>query len=350
MNNGEQNQEYRDRGIQEILENAPIILFALDKNGICTLSEGKALQQLGRKPGETVGRSVFEVYKDVPAVLASIRRALAGENHWAVVKVEETYYRVHFSPEREASGAVSGVVGVATDITEQKKAEADLKRSNYDLEQFAYIASHDLQEPLRMISSYAELLAEECASISANGQEFLRYVQEGCDRMQHLIRDLLMFSRVGFEGGDQMVNCETVLLIAKQNLARLITESKAVIVSAPLPMILGNTSQLIQLFQNILENAIKYRGERQPEIRIDAEKLRDDWEFSISDNGIGFNAVHSEKIFQIFQRLQAAGGRNSGSGIGLAVAKRIVENHGGRIWAESAEQKGSTFKFTVPAK
>ncbi len=230
------------------------------------------------------------------------------------------------------------------------KHEADLTRSNADLQQFAYVASHDLQEPLRMVSSYIQLLAQRYqGKLDKDADEFIEFAVDGSRRMQGLINGLLDFSRIDTRGRPfEPVDCEVVVSAALKNLQVTTDESGAIITHDALPTVMADDIQLTQVFQNLIGNAIKYCKESPPRVHISAERVGNEWEFSISDNGIGIAAEHFDRIFQIFQRLHA---RNEypGTGIGLATSKRIVEHHGGRIWVESEVGKGSVFHFTIPA-
>jgi signal transduction histidine kinase len=229
-----------------------------------------------------------------------------------------------------------------------KKAE-ELTRSNADLEQFAYVASHDLQEPLRMVTAYTQLLAERYhGKLDENADKFIGYAQDGAMRMQVLIQDLLAFSRIGRkEDGFANVDCNAVMEDAKQALASAIQESGAVITWGELPIVLGDRTQMVQIFQNLMANAIKFRGNKTPVISIKAEKKDQQWRFSVTDNGIGIAPEYAENIFVIFQRLHARS-EYPGNGIGLAICKKIVERYGGKIWVESQPGSGSTFCFTTP--
>lgn len=234
----------------------------------------------------------------------------------------------------------------------EKKVEertADLARSNAELEQFAYVASHDLQEPLRMVSSYVKLLERRYKDkLDKDADEFIAYAVDGANRMQGLINDLLTYSRVGTKGKPfEPTDSETVFKLATDNLKVAIEESGAVITHDSLPTVMADSSQLIQLLQNLIGNGVKFRGEEPLKINVSAAKKENEWLFSVSDNGIGIDPKDKERIFQIFQRLH---NRNEyqGTGIGLAVSKKIVERHGGRIWVESKPKKGSTFYFTIP--
>jgi len=260
---------------------------------------------------------------------------------------------------------------VAHDVTERKQAErklretlAELKRSNEDLEQYAYVASHDLQEPLRMVANYVELLRQRYqGQIDDKADKYIRYAADGAIRMQGLIHDLLTYSRVGRgDLGIKPVNLSRVLQRTMENLTAAIALSDARIESGPLPVVMGDELQFVQLFQNLIDNAMKFRGKDLPKISITADTGTRDGKdtgtrgrgdtkmvtIRVSDNGIGIDPNHQERIFRIFQRLHTAA-EYPGTGIGLAVCKKIVERHGGTIRVESEVGKGTTFIFTLPA-
>ena len=243
------------------------------------------------------------------------------------------------------------------DVTEQKRTEkelalraAELKRSNAELAQFAYVASHDLQEPIRMVSSYVELLDRRYADkLDDDGREFIGYAVEGATRMQSLIQALLSYARVDSQGSKPApVDLGKIIDNVLADLETVISETSAEVVVGPLPTIEADPHQMSHLFQNLIANAIKFRSEEAPVVSIQAEQSEDDWTFSIADNGIGIDPEFSERIFNIFQRLH---GRDDypGSGIGLSLCKRIVEQKGGRIWVEPRPTGGSVFSFTLPA-
>ncbi|HEY9657197.1 MAG TPA: ATP-binding protein, partial [Allocoleopsis sp.] len=234
-------------------------------------------------------------------------------------------------------------------LEQETRQREELSRSNTELQQFAYIASHDLQEPLRMVTSYLQLLQRRYQNkLDSNADEFIGFAVDGAARMKRLINDLLAYSRVGTHGKVfERVDCNAVVQRAIDNLKIAITESNATITYDALPEVMGDASQLLQLFQNLLSNAIKFHGTVPPLIHIHADSTTDAWQFSVQDNGIGIEAQYAERIFVIFQRLH----RQSdypGTGIGLAVCKKIVERHGGQIWMESQPEQGSTFYFTLP--
>lgn len=225
----------------------------------------------------------------------------------------------------------------------------ELARSNADLEQFAYVASHDLQEPLRMVTAYSQLLAERYrGKLDETADKYIGYASEGAQRMQVLIQDLLAFSRVGRNNAAlDSVDCNAVMTDVLQTLAPAIQESGAVVTRDALPAVWADRTQLTQVFQNLVGNAIKFRGNDPPAVSVRAEKNFERWQFSVSDNGIGIAPEFAENIFVVFQRLHART-EYAGNGIGLAICKKIVERSGGRIWVESQPGSGSTFKFTLP--
>jgi len=256
------------------------------------------------------------------------------------------------------------------EITERKQAEeklkyyaAELERSNQELEQFAYIASHDLQEPLRMVASYTQLLARRYkGKLDSDADEFIAYAVDGATRMKALINGLLRYSRVGTKGKDfEPTDCEAVFDRTLDNLQKAIEESGAKVTHDPLPTVMADDMQLGQLFQNLISNAIKFRSEEHPSIHVSCERIEESaignrqsamnkgWVFTFRDNGIGIDPKFTGRIFIIFQRLHKRE-EYPGTGIGLAVCKKIVERHSGRIWVESDPGKGSTFYFTIPLR
>ena len=237
------------------------------------------------------------------------------------------------------------------EVAERKRAEEELARSNRELQQFAYVSSHDLQEPLRMISSFVQLLERRYkGKLDQDADEFIGFVVEGTSRMQRMIQDLLTFSRVQSRGVVfAPVDANQVFEKTVFSHQMMIKEAGAVVTKDELPTVMGDETQLSQLFQNLIDNAIKFRrAEETPKVHISAQRKGNDWEFSVQDNGIGIDPQYFDRIFIIFQRLHAREAYE-GTGIGLAVCMRIVERHGGRIWVESEPGRGSIFHFTLPA-
>ena len=240
---------------------------------------------------------------------------------------------------------------IVHDITDRHRAEDELIRSNEDLQQFAYVASHDLQEPLRNVASCLQMLEKEYKNkLDANGEQYINYAVEGAVRMKTLILDLLAYSRVVTKGkAPERTDCEQILERVLKNLSLSITETGAVITHDALPTVLADDTQLLQVFQNLIQNAVKFRREAPPQVHLSAVRNKNEWLFSIKDNGIGIESRHLDRIFVIFQRLHKRS-EYDGTGMGLAISKKIVERHGGQIWAESQPGTGTTFYFTIPEK
>jgi PAS domain S-box-containing protein len=273
------------------------------------------------------------------------------------VQGETRTYLTTKSVYRDAEGKIQGLVGFAKDITPLKQAEqqlkalnAELARSNQELEQFAYVASHDLREPLRKIKSYTDLLVKRYqGQLDEKADKYIAYISDGAVRMQALISDLLTYSRVGRgEVLKELTDLNVVLNQTLSDLSRAIQESHATITADVLPTLNANPRQIGQLFQNLIANAMKFRGEKQPCIQIKSRLNSNFWTISVQDNGIGIQPEHVDRIFVIFQRLHTKD-EYEGTGIGLAICKKIVERHGGEIWVESELGQGTTFLFTLPA-
>jgi PAS domain S-box-containing protein len=259
---------------------------------------------------------------------------------------------------KDQKGEITHIIAEFSDITAFKQTQDALKRrteelasSNRELEQFAYVASHDLQEPLRMVASYTQLLSRRYKDkLDDDANEFIHFAVDGATRMQALIIDLLALSRIGTHG-KPLEPCESELALSRAlaNLRLAIEESGAVVTHDVMPNVVADISQLTQLFQNLIANALKFRGEAPPKVHIGVERKIRDWEFSIRDNGIGIAPEHFERIFVIFQRLHGKQ-EYPGTGIGLAVCKKIAERHGGHIRVESKLGEGTVFYFTFPAR
>jgi signal transduction histidine kinase/CHASE3 domain sensor protein len=313
--------------------------------------------QVGMVIKECLGQSPEEREK----AAAQWHRALGGETFTVTDEVktsslDQTVYENRYYPIADRDGDPIAACHIARDISERKRFEdillrqsEELKRSNAELEQFAYVASHDLQEPLRMVASYMQLLAERYqGQLDAKADKYIGYAVDGARRMQALINDLLALSRVNSRGGEfTSTDCESVIGRVLHDLDASIRASNALVECEGLPTVQADERQLAQLFQNLLGNALKFRAAEAPRVRLQAEQQQGLWLFSVRDNGIGIDPQHADKIFILFQRLHSRQ-QYDGTGIGLAICKKIVERHGGQIWVESEPGKGSTFKFTLP--
>jgi PAS domain S-box-containing protein len=266
-------------------------------------------------------------------------------------------WSISCSPVCAADGSVLGVQVVVQDITERKRSEqllintnTELRRANSDLEQFAYSASHDLQEPLRMVAIYSQMLRKRFGGqLGKDGDEFIEYTVQGARRMEQLVRDLLAYTGIAAGSGQQppLTDAKEAFRGAVTSLGAAIAETGGTVEAGTLPQVRIHRVHLEQLLQNLISNGLKYRREEPPRIHVGAEQSGPEWVFSVSDNGIGIAPEYLQQIFGLFKRLHSAA-EYAGTGIGLAICQRIVERHGGRIWAESREGEGSTFFFTLP--
>ena len=307
--------------------------------------------------------------EDMESYRESLARSVATMEpwHWEGRAKNKTdgsvrWVQVRARPRRLFDGSVIWD-GLILDVTDRKNAEAEtveatrkieeaakeLERSNKELEQFAYVASHDLQEPLRMVASYCQMLSKRyTGKLDSDADDFIRFAVDGAKRMQNLINDLLAYSRAGQKRREfAPTNCNSVVDGVLEGLKGAIDDVGATVDVELLPTVMGDSVQLGQVFQNLVGNALKFQGEEKPVVRVRAERREENWLFSIADNGIGMAPEHTERIFLIFQRLHNHS-EYPGTGIGLAVVKKIVERHGGRIWVDSEVGKGSTFFFTLP--
>jgi signal transduction histidine kinase/CHASE3 domain sensor protein len=359
--------EFAHRHLDGIVESTPDSIAAVDHSLEYIVVNGKYKNECQLRYGRSpeAGAKLDAVFANCADALAEStqlwRRALAGETFAATEEFcapgqDRIFFEVRYFPIRNRSNAPIAACRIARDVTERKNVESlllcqseELARSNAELEQFAYVASHDLQEPLRMVSSYVQLLAERYhQQLDAKAEKFMGYAIDGAQRMQALINDLLALSRVNSRSGEfTEVNSGEVLERVLHDLKAAIKESQTKIEHGDLPMVTADEGQLYQLFQNLIGNAIKFRGDQPPRINLEAKPLGDHWLFAIRDNGIGIAPEHSERIFLLFQRLHSRQ-QYGGTGIGLAICKKIVERHRGRIWVESEPGQGSTFCFTLP--
>ncbi|MCM2315765.1 MAG: PAS domain S-box protein, partial [Thermoanaerobaculia bacterium] len=357
--------ESRYRGL---LEAAPDAMVVVDQQGEIVLLNVQAEKQFGYHRDELVGQQVKNIIPEgfaerlVSDALRSAADALAQQIGTGIELTglrkngSEFPIELMLSPLESADGTL--VTAAIRDITRRKTAEAhllrkvdELYRSNEELQQFAYIASHDLQEPLRMVASYTQLLSKRYKGrLDADADDFIAFAVDGASRMQRLIQDLLTYSRVGTKGTELVeTSGEESLQQALLNLRGAIEEGGAIVTHDPLPLVLADEMQLTQLFQNLLGNAIKYQGEGVPKIHVSAASNDDGrWDFSVRDNGLGIDPQYFDRIFGMFQRLHKREDY-AGTGIGLAICKKIVERHGGRISIESRPGQGSTFHFSLAA-
>ncbi|MCW5878983.1 MAG: PAS domain-containing protein [Anaerolineales bacterium] len=346
-----------------LVQNSPSAIILKSTQGQYQMVNLPFEKLVGLPADQVIGRIAEDIFSSelLPKVLLSDQQVLSSKQvvsfeAQARLEGEKRSYLCTKFPMFDANGDLVSIGAIWTDITEQKKLaehlgqkNEELERSNKELEQFAYVASHDLQEPLRMVSSYMQLLESRYRKdLDGDALDFINYAVDGAQRMQRLIQDLLSFSRVGTQGQPpEPVDARQAVDDALQNLKVRIEETGAKITIADLPQVVADKNQLAQVFQNLVANAIKFRGEAAPKIRISASQVDGFAEFSIKDNGIGFDAKYTDRIFVIFQRLNSRE-LYEGTGIGLAICKKIVERHSGRIWVESKPGKGSQFFFTFP--
>ena len=356
--------------LRATIDNAPLGIVLVDApGGRIRMGNAHAWQVLGQPPeiGAVAGyarewrarrlEGSQLKWSDHPVAKALAGETVGAQNlQWIRPDGREVALRVSAAPIWRR-GSIVGAVTTFFDITEERKIEEamirqskELARSNADLEQFAYITSHDLQEPLRNIAVYAQLLSRDYAGqLNQRADDIIQVITSSVERMNVLIRDLLAYSRVGNVDAAPMnpVDLSRVVELACGNLRTKIVESHAMVEAEPLPVVRGDQMQMVQVFQNLIDNAIKYAGSEQPSVRISAEKMDRNWKITVRDNGIGIEPMHHQQIFAVFKRLH---GRDiPGTGIGLALVKRVVERHGGQIWVESNAGQGAAFSFTLPA-
>jgi PAS domain S-box-containing protein len=349
-----------------IVESSDDAIIGKTLDGVISTWNIGAQRIFGYTAAEVVGRHItILIPPERQHEEANIQERLARGNridHFETVRVAKDGRKIDVSltvsPIKNAAGEIVGGSKIVRDITARKRAEEslatqaeELARSNLDLERFAYVASHDLQEPMRTVQSFAQLLQRSCGdSLKGDAAEYLNYMVGGVQRMQKLINDLLAYSRVGSQGAAfAPADCKEICAKVLENLKASIESNRAKITVDPLPVVVGDATQLGQIFQNLLVNAIKFHGNRTPQIHVSVKEAAHEWVFSVADNGIGIAPEYFERIFIIFQRLHTIE-EYGGTGIGLAICKKIAERHGGRIWLESKVGKGSTFHFSIPKR
>jgi len=352
---------------RQVVEASPSGMIMTDADGKIVLVNAETERLLGYGRAELIGKPIeMLVPQRIQGEHVRFRgafhqrpeaRSMGSGRDLHIVRKDgrELPVEIGLNPIRTPEGVM--VLSAIIDISERNRAlqslkeqREELQRSNADLEQFAYVASHDLQEPLRMVATYTELLAERYrGKLDERADKYIGYAVDGAKRMQQLVRELLAYSRVSSQAKPPAVVDSGVLVRdVLGGLKVAIDESGAEIVCGELPKVRADPAQLGQVFQNLIGNALKFHAERSPHIRIGSDKSNGKCVFRIEDNGIGIDKEYSERVFQMFQRLHERG-RYDGSGIGLAIAKKIVERHGGRIWFESEPGNGATFFFTMPS-
>ena len=349
---------------QSLVDTVPMNILRKNLEGRITFGNRLYCETMGIPQDRIVGKTDFDLFPEELArkYVADDRKVIESKRIFEGVEKHRrrdgslAHMQVLKAPVTDAGGKVVGIQVIFWDVTEKKVAEDhlkqtldDLARSNRDLEQFAYVASHDLQEPLRMIASYTKLLSKRFEeNVDGEAAEFVHYAVEGAVRMQQLINDLLAYSRLGSRGHPfEEIAMEQVVRDTLANLQISIDENCALITNDPLPKVHGDRVQLTQLLQNLLSNSIKFKSDQSPKIHVSAVEKDRHWIFSVRDNGIGLDPQYADRIFVIFQRLHTRD-KYPGTGIGLAICKKIVERHGGEIWVESKPGKGATFYFSLP--
>jgi PAS domain S-box-containing protein len=361
---------------RSMFEEAPIAYHEIDRHGVIRRVNRAECELLEKPAEEVLGKAVWELVAPEQADVSRVEvmRKLAGTKalepftrQYATTSGRRILFEIHERAIVDPAGAIVGIRSALLDITARVSAEehirklntelelrvkartTELQRSNEALQQFAYSASHDLQEPLRMVAAYTRLLERRYKDVfDDDGREYMHYIVDGAERMSRLIRDLLAFSRAGNASPEppEELDMREVFDTAVLNVRGSIEDTHAVIEAGGLPRIRCRRAGLSQVLQNLFSNSMKYRSADAPRIRITCTESDEEWVFCVADNGVGFEQVHAERVFGVFQRLH--GRTYPGTGIGLAICKRIIERNGGRMWAESKPGAGSRFYFTLP--
>lgn len=354
-----------DRSLESAaLEAAANAILIANADGVIIWVNMAFTELTGHERDDALGKStrILKSGRHPPEFYGEMWRTIKSGNVWRgeIVNRHKDGHsyteEMTITPVRDAEGTIEHFVAIKQDVSERKKRErllrvrtAELEKSNDDLQHFAYIVSHDLREPLRMVSSYLGLLEAEYGDIFPDeAREYIQYAVDGASRMGGCIDALLVYSRVGSHGERFLpIDTGAVVKDAIANLDVAIRENTATVNFTELPQVLGDRSQLTQVFQNLIGNAIKFRNDTPPTVVVQSQRADDNWHFSVADNGIGIAPRHADRIFKAFQRLHLPE-EYPGTGMGLAITKKIVERHGGRIWVESEPGDGSVFHFTVP--
>ena len=352
--------------LSAIVENSDDAIISKDLNGIIRSWNRGAERIFGYTPEEIIGRhistlAVPERIDEIPNILSHLARGERVDHYQTKRQTKDgkvLTISLTVSPVRDSAGVITGASKIARDITEREnqnraleQANVILRQANADLQQFAYSASHDLQEPLRMVSTYSELLKREFGSqLGPTADEYIGYAVQGAQRMEQLLADLRAYTLASTSEQIPATDVDAGAMLDKAlaNLAVSIKGSGASITRSDLPHVTLHEFHMEQIFQNLIGNAIRYSGEAPPRIHVDAERQAGEWIFSVQDNGIGIDSQYKEQIFELFKRLHSFAAY-PGTGMGLSICKRIIERAGGRIWVESEPGKGSTFFFTLPA-
>ncbi|MBX9570237.1 MAG: PAS domain S-box protein [Candidatus Obscuribacterales bacterium] len=357
-----------EENLRLVIEASPSGMIMIDREGRIVLVNSQIEKQFGYARSELLGQPIEilvpEGAKRVHQhdrneyIKSPVTRSMGTGRELFGLRKDGSQVPVEIGLNPLESEGKVFVLASVIDISQRKETEEllkqkiiELQRSNEDLQQFAYVSSHDLQEPLRVISNFTQLLSKKYRNeIDERADQYIDFIVDATKRMQELINDLLAYSRVESKGHEfQKTDCNEALTNAISNLKLTIQETNASIHCEGLPELPADATQLIQLFQNLISNAIKFRSDSPPEINVWAEDRKSYWQFFVEDNGKGFDMKYAERIFIIFQRLHARDAY-PGSGIGLAICKRIVERHGGSISVQSEEGKGTTFSFTLPKR
>jgi len=347
----------------DLYDLAPVGYVSINENGIILESNLTAAFMLSQERSYLVGQLFTRlIFREDQNIYYGCHKQLVETRENQICRIRMVkkdgnplWVRINISIAQGIDGSTR-FRAVIIDISERKQVDEklsqvmeELTRSNEELEKFAYVASHDLQEPLRMVSSFARLLKNRYkGKLDQDADDFINFAVDGANRMQVLITDLLAYSRVGRWGNEfKEESSDAVLERALSNLKVVVEQRGAVVTRDPLPVMMGDDSQLAQLFQNLIGNAVKFCKDRTPHIHVSSERRGNKWVFSVRDNGIGIAPEYFERIFLIFQRLHGKQ-EYPGTGIGLAICRKVAERHGGRIWVESEPGSGSTFYFTIP--